>query len=284
MGKDKILLGAHISIAGGFHKSIERGEKIGCNTIQIFTKNSRSWLAKKITKEEADKFKQAQKKSSIQTVVAHSSYLINIGSSKPETEKKSIKALTEELDRCEQLDIPYLVLHPGAHTGAGEEACIEKIAKNLDIVLSKSKGNTMLLLEITAGQGTNIGYTFEHLKKIRQLSKEKRKMGVCFDTCHAYSAGYNFGTEKGYKKIMADFDKIIGLKKLKVIHLNDSKTELGSRKDRHANIGKGKIPLKAFQMIMNDKKLQEIPKILETPIQNENDYVDEIKLLKKMIK
>ncbi len=283
MKKEKALLGAHVSIAGGFYKAIKRGEAIGCTAIQIFTKSGRSWFAKKITDEEADKFKQAQKNSTIKIVVAHTSYLINIGSNKPETEKKSVDALSVELNRCEKLGIPYLVLHPGAHTGAGEEECIKKIAENLDKVLSKSNGKTMILLELTAGQGTNVGYKFEHIKQICSLCKEKKHIGVCLDTCHIFSAGYDI-SPNGYKSVMDEYKKILGIRSLKVIHLNDSKTELGSRKDRHENIGKGKIPLKTFNLIMNDKDLTGIPKILETPVRDESGYVDEIKLLKKMVK
>ena len=284
MNKKIILLGAHISISGGFHKAIEKGEEIGCTAIQIFTKSGRSWFAKEITQQEIDKFQETLKKSSIKSVIAHSAYLINLGSPKKEIEQKSIKGLKLELERCDQLSIPFLVIHPGAHLKSGEEKCLEQIAKNLSDILKKHKGKTKILLETTAGQGTNVGYKFEHLQKILNLSKEKNKMGVCLDTCHIFSAGYDIGTTKGYEKVMSEFSKTIGLKNLKVIHLNDSKTNLNSRKDRHENLGKGTIPISSFRLIMNDKRFEKIPKILETPVTTGNEYYEEIKLLKKMVK
>ena len=285
MKKENILLGAHISIADGLHKAILRGEEIGCTAIQIFTKSSRSWFAKKLSEKEIEKFKKAQKESKqIKMIVAHTSYLINLASSNAVTEKKSITSLAQELERCEELEIPYLVLHPGSHVGQGEEKGIEKIAKNLDKVLSKSKGKTKITLETTAGQGTNLGYTFKQLKKIRSLCKQKSKIVVCLDTCHVFAAGYDFRSPEGYKKVMAEFIKTLGLRSLKVIHINDSKGELGSRVDRHANIGKGKIPRNVFKAIMNDKRLAGVPKILETPIQDPTDYIDEIKMLRRMVK
>ncbi|KKP24292.1 MAG: putative endonuclease 4 [candidate division TM6 bacterium GW2011_GWF2_28_16] len=279
-----ILLGAHTSISGGLYKAIEEGEQIGCTAIQIFTKSSRSWFTSKLTLKEIEKFKETQKKSNIKIIVAHTSYLINLGSPNKDTEKKSINSLQQELTRCELLNIPYLVLHPGAHLKSGEELCLKKIAENLDLILKESTGKTMILLENTAGQGTNIGYKFEHLKQIRDMAKEKNKLGVCLDTCHVFSSGYDISSPEGYEKVITEFKKIIGLKNLKVIHLNDSKTELNSKKDRHENIGKGKIPLKIFNLIMNDKRLFKIPKILETPVNNFLEYKPELDLLKSMVK
>lgn len=284
MKEKTILLGAHVSISGGFYKAIEKGEQIGCTAIQIFTKSGRSWFAKKITNEEIKKFKETLKNSHIKYVIAHASYLINIGSPKKEMEKKSIAGLELELERCEQLGIKYLVVHPGAHLKEGEEKCLKQIAKNLDKILKKHKGKTKILLETTAGQGTNVGYKFEQIKEILDLSKEKNKLGVCLDTCHIFSAGYDIGSPKGYEKVMKQFSKIIGLKNLKVVHLNDSKTKLNSKKDRHENIGKGTIPLSTFRLIMNDKRLEKIPKILETPVKTGDEHSKEIKMLKAMLK
>ncbi len=284
MGKKTIFLGAHTSISGGLYKAIEEGEKLGCTTIQIFTKSSRSWHASKLKEENILKFKETQKKSNIKTIIAHTSYLINIGSPNKDTEKKSIDALKLELERCQDLEIPYLVLHPGAHLKSGEEKCLEQISKNLDFVLKNASGKTMILLETTAGQGTNVGYKFEHLKEIRDKAKEKKKIGTCLDTCHIFSAGYDISTPTEYKKVIQTFDKIIGLKNLKAIHLNDSKTNLNSRKDQHENIGKGYIPLKTFSLIMNDKRLKKIPKILETPVKKVDEHKVEIDLLKDMVK
>lgn len=283
MKENKTLLGAHITISKGLDKAIEIGQSIGCNAIQIFTKNNRIYFAKKLTKQEIEGFKQTQKNSEIKTVVAHTSYLINLCSTKEETEHKSIKSLKEELTRCEQLGIPYLVMHPGSHMKAGEEVGIEKIAQNLDVVLDSATGTTMVLLETMAGQGTNLGYKFEQLKEIRDLCKHKKLIGFCFDTCHVYSAGYDIGTKKGFTHTFEEFDRLLGIKNLKAIHLNDSKTEFNSRKDRHANIGKGKIPKLAFQLLMQDKRFKDIPKILETPTDADmGEYKKELKLLKKM--
>ena len=280
MKKKEILLGAHMSIEGGLYKAIERGEENNCTAIQIFTKNSRSWFAKKLTEKDIEQFKDTLKKSSVKMVVAHTSYLINIGAKNPEVEKKSISSLEDELKRCETLEIPYLVLHPGSHVGAGEETCIKQIAQNLDVVLKKFKGKTTIALETTAGQGTNIGYTFKQLKQIRSLCEEKKRIGVCLDTCHIFSAGYDISSPEGYKKVMSEFFTTLGLKVLKVIHLNDSKTKCGSKLDRHENIGKGTIPLKTFELIMNDKRFVDVPKILETPPSD----IDEIKFLRDLVK
>jgi deoxyribonuclease IV len=284
MKSKNILLGAHISVAGGLDKAIPRGEGLGCTAIQIFTKSSRSWTAKKLLPDEIALFKSTLKKSTIKEVIAHSSYLINIGSNNKITEKKSIHALIDELERCEQLGIEYLVLHPGSHLGAGEDFCIEKIAHNLDLVFKSVKGKSGIALETVAGQGTNVGFTFEQLKKICDLCKEKKRLGICLDTCHIFSAGYNISTENGYETTIKTFDKILGLKLLKAIHLNDSKTKLGSKIDRHENIGKGTIPLKTFSFIMNDKRLINVPKILETPVKEEEEYADQIKLLCSLIR
>ena len=282
MEKKKIfnaLVGAHISIAGGFYKSIKRAEEIGCTTMQIFTKSNRSWFGDKIKKEDAEKFKETLKNSNLSKIMAHTSYLINIGSVKADVEKKSISALKHELHRAEQLEIPYLVFHPGAHLGIGEEECIKKIAHNLNIVLKEATGATKVLLETTAGQGTNVGYKFEHLKKIYDLCKYKKLLGICLDTCHVFAAGYDISTKEKFKKTLSEFKKTIGIKNLKAIHLNDSKTECGSRKDRHANLGNGKISLGTFKTIMQDKSLKSIPKILETP--DSDKYESEIEMLKK---
>jgi len=277
----KILVGAHVSIAGGLHKAVERAIALGATTMQIFTKSGRTWFAKKITQEEAERFKQAVKKTKLIGVTAHSSYLINIASINLKTIKKSLTALVEEIQRCELLSIPYLVLHPGSHVGTGEETGIKKIAKNLDRVLKKTSGKTLVLLETMAGQGTNIGYTFEQLREIIDLCEEQKKIGVCLDTCHIFAAGYDINTPEAYENTIKKFTQILGLRRLKVIHINDSKTLCNSRKDRHASLGTGKISPQAFKLIMNDKRLTNIPKILETP--EPELYAEEIRMLKNMV-
>jgi deoxyribonuclease IV len=259
-----LLLGAHMSIAGEINLALERGESIGCTAIQIFTKSNRQWNAKPLTNEEITAFKNAWKQSSIQSVMTHATYLINIGSPNKEIEKKSMDALSMDLNRSSLLAIPYLVLHPGSHTNTDEESCIQRISDNLNILLKKNS-NITILLETMAGQGSSVGYTFEHLAEIIKQSDFKKQIGVCFDTCHAFAAGYDFRTEKAYTDMWEQFDKTIGLNKLKAFHLNDSKTDIGSRVDRHTHIGKGKIGLKAFKRLVNDPRFFDIPKILETP-------------------
>jgi deoxyribonuclease-4 len=285
MPKKIPLIGAHISIAGGLYKAFDRGESIGCTAMQIFTKSNRSWFDKKLTEGEINAWKERWKSSTVKEVVVHSSYLINIGAKTPETEKNSVAALKDELHRCQSLGIPYLVLHPGSHVGAGEEKCIKQIAQNLDTVLESGDGTTSILLETMAGQGTNVGSTFEQIAQIRSLAEHKKNIGVCLDTCHIFSAGYNIASDEGYYETMKKFDDIVGLSLLKIIHLNDSKTPCNSHKDRHEALGQGSIPLTTFSLIMNDKRLASIPKILETPSDDDMQlYASEIKLLKKMIK
>ena len=265
-----LLLGAHMSIAGGINKAIERGESIGCSAIQIFTKSNRQWYAKELSDEEIELFKQAWKKSSVKSVVAHASYLLNIGSSNPDLEEKSLDGLKIELQRCADLNIPYLVIHPGSRTDTDEQSCLAKISKNIDKVLTQVP-HGMILLETMAGHGSQVGYTFEHLAEIIKQANHKRRIGVCIDTCHLFAAGYDLQTEKAYHDMWKHFDTAIGMHKLKAIHVNDSQKELGSRIDRHIDIGKGKIGLDAFELLLNDPALFDIPKILETPKEDLTD-------------
>jgi deoxyribonuclease IV len=282
--KHEPLVGCHVSIAGGIHKVFDRGESVDCTAIQIFTKSNRNWFDKKLEPEEIEKFKAAAKQSSIKAIVAHTGYLINIGSNKEATAQQSTNSLLDEIRRCQELGVKVLVLHPGSHLGAGEESCIKQIAHKLDHVLEQSDGTVTIALETMAGQGTNIGYTFEQLKEIRSLCKHKRKIGFCLDTCHVFAANYDISTEDGYKETFKQFDAILGLEHLKVIHMNDSQTKLGSRVDRHAPLGKGYMKLETFDRIMNDKKLIDVPKILETPSDPDMKlWAQEIALLKKMV-
>jgi len=267
MTNNQILVGAHVSTAKSLHLAFQRGESIGCTAIQIFTKSSRTWKSKPLGQDEINLFKECAKQSSIKSVIVHAGYLINIGSNKPSIEQSSVNSLIDEVTRCAQLEIKYLVVHPGSHTGAGAESGCERIARNLNIVLEKTPTSVSILLETAAGQGTNLGYTFEQLNQIRNLSHHdnKKRIGFCLDTCHIFAAGYALNSIEQYKKVIEDFDNILGLTALKVIHLNDSKGIVGSRVDRHAPLGTGQIPLGIFKAIMNDKNLALIPKILETP-------------------
>ncbi len=281
--KHHLILGAHMSIAGGYEKAIQRGESIGCTTIQIFTKNNRQWYAKPITKNEEILFKKALKKSSIVSVIAHTSYLINIGSPRKHIEKKSLESLIQELQRCKQLGIRYIVLHPGAYLDGNKEECLDRIAHNLDKVLTQVPKEPSILLENTAGQGTNIGYIFEQLAYIRKKVKNKQRIKFCFDTCHAFTAGYDFRTSKTYSTMWKEYERIIGIQNLKAIHINDSQRELNSHIDRHEHIGKGKLGLDAFKLLFNDPHFFDIPKILETPkkqdLKDDKKNMDRIKKL-----
>jgi deoxyribonuclease-4 len=284
MSKKDLLLGAHMSIAGGLYKAIERAESIGCTTMQIFTKSNKSWFAPRITDEDAALFKKTLKASQLSKVMVHTSYLINLGSKDATTRKKSIKALATELERCEQLTIPYLVLHPGAHVGGGEEQCMQFIAEGLDAALEAVPGKTKILLETAAGQGTTVGHTFEQLKEIRAQCHHKARVGYCLDTCHVFAAGYDLGSEGGYQSMWKEFDRLLGLNHLHAIHLNDSKKGCGCKLDRHEKIGHGAIPHRAFGWLMNDKRLQDIPFVLETPVEKDPlmEYEAEIRMLQKM--
>ena len=279
---NKLLLGAHMSIEGGLYKAIERGAEIGCTAIQIFTASNRQWRTKIILPEEIQRFKAVQEKLGIE-VISHCSYLINIGSPTSSIEEKSVNALRQELQRCNALGIQYAVLHPGSRLDSSEDDCIERIAKNVDIALDESNGSTMILLETMAGQGTTIGNTFEQLEKIRSLTKNKELIGICLDTCHIFASGYRFTTDAEYKETMKQIDSIIGIKTIKVIHINDSKKDCGEHVDRHEHIGEGKIGIEAFKNIMNDAEFTHVPKILETPKLTLHDDLENLNRLKKLI-
>lgn len=261
----ELILGAHISIEGGFDKAVDKTLEINANCAQIFTKSNRSWFAKNIDSQDAENFKNKLKKSGIKLFVAHASYLINLASKNPETVLKSCKALEAELDRCQTLGIKYLVLHPGSHLGAGEEEGIKKIISGINQVLEKSETQTEILLENMAGQGTSIGHELEQLKKIYQGIKNKSRVGFCLDTCHLFSAGYDFSTPEKLETLIAKIDSTLDLKKVKVIHLNDSKKEFESKVDRHENIGKGKIGTQALKNFTSHSAFVDAAKILETP-------------------
>lgn len=280
------LLGAHTSTQGGVSAAITLAEKLNFTAIQIFTKNNNQWKGKALSEKEAEEFKQKLAASSIKVVVSHDSYLINLCSSKPELLEKSREAFVDELERCEMLGIPYLNFHPGAHGGMGEQDGIKLIAESLNLAHQKTKNyKVKSMLEATAGQGTAIGYTFEHLKNIIDLVDEKERMCVCIDTAHIFAAGYDIKDKKNYNKVIKDFDEIIGLDLLKCFHMNDCKKPLASRVDRHEHIGKGFIGLEGFTNIMNDKRLFHIPKILETPKGKEQlEDLENIKTLKSLCK
>jgi len=236
------LIGAHESIAGGLHTAFERAERAGCRVLQIFTKNSNQWHARDLSENDIANYKTAASKSNIQEVIVHDSYLINLCASNPFILQRSREAFCDELRRCASLGIRYLNFHPGAHTGAGEEAGLKLIIESLNIVHAQTPGiNVLSVLETTAGQGTVIGYRFEHLRDIIAGVDRPERMGVCLDTCHVFAAGYDLRTAAAYTTTMMEFDDCIGLDRLVAIHMNDSKKPFGSSIDRHAHIGEGFI-------------------------------------------
>ncbi|MCD6383373.1 MAG: deoxyribonuclease IV [Thermoplasmata archaeon] len=277
------LLGAHVSAQGGVQNAPKRGAELECDAIAIFTKNQRQWRARPLKEEEIEGFKENMKRYGIKIALSHDSYLINLGSPKEETYKKSVEAFVDEIIRADQLDLPYLVFHPGSHLGEGEEWGLKKIAEGIEESLSKvPESRVMLLLETTAGQGTNLGYRFEHLAEIMDMVGEKNRMGVCFDTCHVFAAGYDIRSEEAYHETFDEFDSVIGLDKLKAFHLNDSKFPLGSKKDRHEHIGEGEIGIEPFRLLVNDPRFREHPMILETP-GGDVWYSANLKLLRDLI-
>jgi deoxyribonuclease-4 len=262
----KVLLGAHMSIGGGVHMSIERACSIQCSAMQIFVKNNMQWFTRPFLREEISAFLNHQQRIALAAVFAHANYLINLAATNPQFHANSLRALAEELMRADQLELPFLVLHPGAHLGAGEEAGLTKIIKSIDLVLHAiPKVKTKIALETTAGQGSCLGHRFEHLAYIIAHVREPERLCVCLDTAHVFAAGYDIGSEGGARKTFREFDRVIGRDRLVAIHLNDSKTACGSRVDRHEHIGKGKIGLDAFRYIMRARRFAQIPKVLETP-------------------
>lgn len=281
---DQLLIGAHTSISGGMHNALLRGDAIGATTIQIFTANQKQWLSRPIAEETVEKWHQTLSSLSIQKVMSHDSYLINLGSPKELNLSRSLHAFEEEIKRCLQLKLSFLNFHPGAATGDTEESCLNRIIESLlkmEPLLDKGSELT-LLIEATAGQGTVVGHRFEHLAHIIEGVKNKIPIGVCIDTCHIFAAGYDIRNQDAWNTTLAAFDQIIGLNYLHAIHVNDSKHPLGSKKDRHESIGKGEIGMSGFEAMMQHPKLREIPKYLETP--HEELWTDEITLLRKFAK
>jgi deoxyribonuclease-4 len=259
-------LGAHMSIAGGVHLALLRGKSIGCNAVQLFVKSSNQWRAKKLTAEEIDLFHEESRPFTPGFVIAHTSYLINIASPDPALLKKSADALLVELRRCAVLGIPYLVLHPGSHRGAGIDRGIETVASTINRLYEETTGDrTAILLEITSGAGNTIGSTFEELAAIIELVEDRSRTGICYDTCHAFTAGYDIRTKRKYNSTFKALDKTIGFEYLTAFHLNDSLGEFGSHKDRHTHIGQGELGIDAFSYLVNDRRFLDRPMVLETP-------------------
>jgi deoxyribonuclease-4 len=266
MPEDKrLLLGAHQSVAGGVEKALDRGQEAGCDTIQIFVKNPNRWVSKPLAEENISAFREAVTKTGIWPVFAHSLYLINLATTDDSLWARSLDALQDGLERCELLGLPGLVLHPGSHKGAGEEVGIARVIAALDEAHARQPAlHAQVWLEITAGQGDHLGYSFAQLQAMIEGVKEPERLGVCFDTAHAFAAGYELRTREGYEATWAEFDATVGMNRLKAIHLNDSKRELGSRVDRHEHIGQGLLGLEPFRFLVNDPRLRGLPMTLET--------------------
>lgn len=259
-------LGAHMSIAGGCELALRRAAEFGMASCQLFTKNASQWKAKPIDAAAVERFAEERSRTAIHHLVAHDSYLINLASPDDSLRERSSLAFGEELDRCEQLGIPFLVTHPGAHVGSGAVPAIHRVATEINRLHdARPNGQTITLLETTAGQGTTLGRTFDELAEIIGGIEDRSRVGVCFDTCHAFAAGYDLRDRPGYDAVMSEFDATLGFEQLRVFHLNDSKKGLGSRVDRHAPIGDGELGLDAFAMILNDSRFNGHPGLLETP-------------------
>jgi deoxyribonuclease-4 len=263
---DRPILGAHMSIAGEVGEALNRGKQAGCECIQIFTKSSRQWASKPFSKQEIETFKRNQLETGIANVIAHDSYLVNLGAPDEALRIKSVKGFIDELQRCEALGVPTLVAHPGAHVGSGEEAGIKTIARSIDEAHAACKGfEVKIALEITAGQGSTLGCNFQQMGRIFDAVTENDRLRLCFDTEHAFAAGYDLRTPEGYENTFSELDRYIGLKRIVAFHLNDSVKDFNSKVDRHQHIGKGFIGLDAFRRLLNDRRFFGLPMCLETP-------------------
>ncbi|NJD92463.1 MAG: deoxyribonuclease IV [Geobacter sp.] len=272
------FLGAHMSISGGIHLAPERGRAAGCGVIQVFTQNANQWRGKMPTGSDAALFREKLAESGIRDVVSHDIYLINLAAAPGEIRDKSLTGFREELERCSLLGIDKIVMHPGSHVGAGEDAGLERIIEAFNQLFAAVPDFTgKVLLENTAGQGTNLGFRFSQLQRIIKGSDYPDRFGVCIDTCHSVAAGYELRTPEGYAATFAEFDELIGLERIACFHLNDSKKGLGSHVDRHEHIGQGELGLEPFRMLLNDPRFKTVPKVLETP-KGDNDEMDAVNL------
>jgi deoxyribonuclease-4 len=276
------LFGAHFSIAGGLHKAAETAAALDCGTVQIFSKNANQWAGKPLGDDEVAAFRAAVRKARLKYPTAHDSYLINLAAPGDELFEKSVAAFVDEMTRAEQLGLSYLVTHPGAHVGSGEDVGLRRVTEGLDRALRHTAGyKVKVLLENTAGMGTCLGHRFEHLAQLIADARDPGRLAVCFDTCHAFAAGYDLSSDAGYDATFAEFDRTVGLRQLKLFHVNDSLKPLGSRVDRHAGIGLGQIGELAFRKLVTDRLFGMHPMILETPKEDSNgNAMDPVNLVR----
>jgi len=271
-------LGAHMSISGGLHLAVDRAVAAGCSVLQIFTRNSNQWKGKPVSESDAALFRSKFAASGLRDVVSHDIYLINLASPPGDTRDKSLAAFRDELETCARLGINKVVMHPGSHLTDSPDAGLKRVVEAFDQLFGEvPQFEGKVLIETTAGQGSNLGRTFEELGTIISGSRFPEKFGVCFDTCHTFAAGYDTASEDGYRDTMEQFDRLIGLERLQCFHFNDSKKGLGSRVDRHEHIGQGALGLNPFRFILNDPRFATVPKILETP-KGDNDEMDAVNL------
>jgi deoxyribonuclease-4 len=275
------LFGAHKSIAAGFHQAVLDAHAHGCETLQVFTKAPSQWYGRDLTRDEIRLFRRTLRETKLRYPIAHDSYLINLASPDEALYRRSVEAFIDELQRAESLGLRYLVTHPGACLDSGEEAGLARVAKALNEIHRRCPAvRVQVLLETTAGQGTTLGHRFEHLARILSLIAEPQRVGACFDTCHVFAAGYALFPEREYRATMRAFDQVVGLKRLRVFHVNDSLREAGSRVDRHAHIGRGQLGLEAFRLLVNDRRFRNRPMILETPKEDgDENAMDAVNLL-----
>jgi len=280
-----MLLGVHVSIAGHIWESIDRAEALGCNVMQIFSRDPRQWRRSKIKAEDIREFRLRREKSGIQKVFIHIPYLINLASPYNVLYQGSLRAYIQDMKEAQALGADYIVTHMGSHKESGEKQGLKRITVALNRILDKTKDSSVgILLENTSGSGSWLGYKFEHQRQIIDGLENKKRVGICFDTCHAYTAGFDLSSPEGYSKTIESLDRIVGLKRLKLVHLNDSRDELGSHADRHEHIGKGSLGLEAFRRIVNDPRLAGSAFVLETPKDSENADKRNLKAVKKLIK
>jgi len=278
----QIKCGVHVSIAKSIDQAVDRAKERNCDTFQIFTRNPRGWKLKKLVPEEATQFRDKLKASTIAPAIAHMPYLPNLSCPKKGLYRKSLKALIVELERCKMLEIPYLVTHLGSHLGKGRAIGLERLVEAIDTAFNTTKSKTMLLLENTAGTKNSMGSSFEEIQEILGHVKEKGRIGVCFDTCHAFGAGYDLREAESVERTVAELERTVGLESLKVVHANDSKGELASRRDRHEHIGMGHIGEQGFRAILHGDVFRRLPLILETPIDKRGTDVTDLRKLREL--
>ena len=274
-----MVLGAHEGIAGGYSSAFARAEEDGADCLQIFVRSPRAWAAKALDRDEVARFR-AEARRTGKPTAAHSTYLANLAAADLALRRRSWAALADELARCEALGIPYLIFHPGSHQDQAKG--VELVARGMSHALGRVPGRSMLLVEITAGQGSSLGWRFEQVAAIRKAvpGRLRRRVGVCFDTCHAFAAGYDLGTPEGYAATFAALDRAVGLEHLKAFHLNDCQKPLGCRVDRHEHIGEGEMGLEPFRLLVNDRRWKDIPGFLET----EQRFAENLKVLRSLVR